>query len=307
VTAALERAEAPPDYAAAVSSLAHRERSTGILAIEGPDRVAFLQGQLTQDVKTLATGQTLPAAGLTPKGKLIYFGRVLALTDRILLLLPAACRSAAAAHLGKYAVFQKVTARDATAELFEIGLYGPRARTFEPPSAATALPPDGELAGGILAPVAMRAELDARLAAAGSRLVQSETAEILRVESGRPRFGKDADESNLPDEIGLRAAISTTKGCYVGQEVVARLRTYGRVNRRLVGLRFPAGVIPAGTVILDPHKPDLELLRVGSSVVSPRLGPIGLGLAFRDIADGSALTAPDESGRVALVTPLPFA
>ena len=153
----------------------------------------------------------------------------------------------------------------------------------------------------------MRAELDAALAAAGSRLVAEETAEILRVEAGRPRFGQDADESNLPDEIGLRAAISTTKGCYVGQEIVARLRTYGRVNRRLVGLRFPSGALAAGTVILDPEKPELELLRVSSSVVSPRLGPIGLGLAFRDIADGAGVPVPDGSGRVALLTPLPFA
>ena len=124
MTSALERALATPDYEAAQSGLAHRQRSTAILSVEGPDRVAFLQGQLTQDVKALAVGTALPAAGLTPKGKLIYFGRALALTDRILLLLPAACRETAAAHLAKYAVFQKVTVRDATAELVEIGLYG---------------------------------------------------------------------------------------------------------------------------------------------------------------------------------------
>jgi tRNA-modifying protein YgfZ len=306
VTAAHERAQATPDYDAAVSALAHRQRSTAILSIEGPDRVGFLQGQLTQDVKALAAGRALPAAGLTPKGKLIYFGRALAFPDRILLLLPAACRSSAAAHLAKYAVFQKVTVRDATAELVEIGLYGPRAEAFEPPPGVTELPAEGEFSAGLIAPAAMRAELHGTLAAAGSRLVQDENAEILRVEAGRPRFGQDADEGNLPDEIGLRAVISTTKGCYVGQEVVARLRTYGRVNRRLVGLRFPAGSLPAGTVILDPHKPDLELLRVSSSVGSPRLGPIGLGLAFRDIADGGIVAAPDETGRIALVTPLPF-
>jgi folate-binding Fe-S cluster repair protein YgfZ len=110
--------------------------------------------------------------------------------------------------------------------------------------------------------------------------------------------------------MGLDAAISATKGCYVGQEIVARLRTYGRVNRRLVGFRFPEGPVAAGTVFPDREKPSLERARVTSSVESPRFGPIGLGLAFHDVGEGARLSLPGASGAVAasaIVCGLPFA
>ena len=114
-----------------------------------------------------------------------------------------------------------------------------------------------------------RAELGAHLESAGSLEIGDEIAEILRVEAGRPRFGTDMDSGNLPDEVGMDDAISTTKGCYVGQEVVARLRTYGRVNRRLVSFRFPEGPIGAGEVLRrsDEETPSrTEAGRVTSSV-----------------------------------------
>jgi folate-binding protein YgfZ len=135
-------------------------------------------------------------------------------------------------------------------------------------------------------------------------------AEALRIEAGRPRFGQDADGSHLADEVGLAAAVSTTKGCYVGQEIVARLRTYGRVNRRLVGFRFPEGAVPAGSLLLRPGEVDrgrIEPGRVTSSADSPRFGPIGLGWAVRDVSEGDRLIAGDGPARGAIVASLPFA
>jgi folate-binding protein YgfZ len=299
--------DAPPDYAAAIARLGHRFRAPGVLAVEGPDREGFLQGQLTQDVRGLAPGQSRPMAGLTPKGKLLYFGRLAAQADRLILLVPAADRAAIAGHLGKYAVFQKVSVSDVSDEFVLLGLYGPASGQIQPTEGALALPADGELAAGLLAPAAHRAALEDLLERAGSTAVSHDSAEILRVEAGRPRFGTDADETNLPDEVGLPSAISTTKGCYVGQEIVARLRTYGRVNRRLVGFRFPEEPVAAGTVFPDPGKANLELGRVTSSVVSPRFGPIGLGFAFRDVAEGGMLRLPADPGRCAVVAALPFA
>ncbi len=297
----------PRDYTAALASLAHRRRATGVLAIEGPDRIDFLQGQVTQDVKSLAPGRVLPAAGLTPKGKLIYFGRVLAEAERLFLLLPAAAVPAVAAHLTKYAVFQKVAVRDVTDAHAEIGVYGPGAAGLELPKEAVRLPPEGEFAGGLLVPAGLLAGAAAILDRAGSITVSPGTAEILRVEAGRPLLGRDADATNLPQEVGLSAAISYTKGCYVGQEIVARVRTYGRINRRLVGFRFPGEPAPEGAVFPDPAKPDHELARVTSAVASPRFGAIGLGLAFREVAEGSAVRDPDRPERVAIVSRLPFA
>lgn len=301
-----EPAAAPPDDAAAREGLAHRVRALGVLAIEGADRVTFLQGQLTQEVRTLEPGRSRPAAGLTPRGKLLYWGRIWNAGDSLLLLLPARAREAVAAHLAKYAVFQKVSVRDRTGEHAAIGLYGPRAAGVPMPKGAAALEPEGEFAAEFFGPREALSAWEAGLARAGSVGVSEETAEVLRVEAGRPRLGQDADESNLPDEVGLEPAISRTKGCYVGQEVVARLRTYGRVNRRLVGFRFAGGLPPAGTEFPNPGRPDHVLARVSSVVRSPRFGAIGLGLAFRDVPDGGSLVRTEQPTWTAVVSPLPF-
>ncbi len=296
-----------PDYAAALSGLAHRRRAAGVLAVSGPDRVAFLQGQLTQDVRGIPAGHSLPVAGLSPKGKLLYFGRVVAMADRLLLLVPASRLEAVLAHLRKYAVFQKVTVADASHEIAYLGLYGPGAARIAAPEGGLLLPPEGEFAAAILAPSGSRSEVDRGLQEAGSVAVSPEAAEILRVEAGRPRFGTDADESSFPDELPLKEAISTTKGCYVGQEVVARIRTYGRIQRRLVGFRFPRSAVEPGAVFLDPDRPALELGRVTSAVLSPRFGPIGLGYAFREVREGGTLVSPERPDLLAVVAALPFA
>ena len=296
----------PPDYAAAREGLAHRLRA-GVIAVEGPDRVAFLQGQVTQDVRGLSPGEARAAAGLTAKGKLLYFGRLVGEAERILLLLPRAAVSGAVAHLAKYAAFQKTTVRDVTDEYARFALYGPGAASVATPDGGLRLPPDGEIAAELLAPASAERSLARSLEESGSVALSESTAEILRVEAGRPLLGKDADESHLPEEVGLAAAISSTKGCYVGQEVVARLRTYGRLNRRLVGFRFPASPVPEGAAFSDPEKPALELARVTSVARSPRFGPIGLGLAFREVGEGSSLADPAHPERVAVVASLPFA
>ena len=126
-------------------------------------------------------------------------------------------------------------------------------------------------------------------------------AEVLRVESGRPRYGLDLDEGTIPQEAGLNErAVSFTKGCYVGQETVARLHYRGKPNRQLRGLRFSAPVATGTPLVLGER----EVGRVGSSVVSPRFGPIGLALVRREAAVGDELVAGE--GR-AVVAELPFA
>ncbi len=295
----------PPDYAAALTSLAHRGREAAVVAVEGPDREAFLQGQITQDVRGLAPGAARRAAGLSPRGKLLYFGWLAAESDRLLLVLPGGRLETVLAHLAKYAVFQKVAVRDATPDFALFALYGPAAGAFAPAPGAVRLAAEGEIAASVLAPARERNSLESLLARAGSAALSPSSSEILRVEAGRPRFGLDADESNLPAEIGLDDAISTTKGCYVGQEIVARMRTYGRPSRRLVGFRFEGAPASAGTTFPDPARPDHELGRVTSSALSPRFGAIGLGFAARDVPDGAALGGA--GGAAAVVTPLPFA
>jgi folate-binding protein YgfZ len=297
----------PPDYRAAKEGLAHRIRPAAVIDVEGEDRVAFLHGQLTQDVKALQPGEVRAAAGLTPKGKLLFIARLLRLPDRIRLLLTAASREQTLAHLKKYAVFQKVSVVDRSDEVVRLGLYGPGAAASTARESWILLPGEGEFSREILAPTSARPEIGEWFAEAGSTPVSDETAEILRIEAGRPRFGKDADESHLADEVGLNEAISTTKGCYVGQEIVARMRTYGRVNRRLVGFRFAPGIIPEGT-LLRPRETEteskIEWGRVTSAVDSPSEGAIGLGYAFRDVPAGGLLISSIDSTLTASVAEL---
>ncbi len=298
------RPPATPDYAAALSGLAHRRREGAVLAVSGPDREPFLQGQLTQDVRGLLPGSSRRAAGLTPRGKLLYFGWLAAAPDRLLLVLTGGPAEAVRAHLQRYAVFQKVSVENVSSDYVLFALHGPRAPAAAVPAGAILLGREGEIAVGVLLPSAAAPDFEATLRAAGSAPLSEAAAEALRIEAGRPRFGRDADETNLPDEVGLAEAISTTKGCYVGQEVVARLRTYGKVSRRLVGFRLGGGA-RAGSAFEDPEKPSRELARVTSAALSPRFGAIGIGMAARDVAEGRALEAPDGGG--AVVVPLPFA
>lgn len=299
-------------YRAAREALGHRRQDSAVLDVEGPDREAFLQGQLTQDVRGLAAGQARPAAALTPQGKLRFVACLVALPDRLRLLLPAAWRRPALDHLRKFAAFQKVTVSDRSEEQIEIGLYGPDARRLAAPPEGLALGAWGEFAAQWLVPRSRAADAEAQLRGAGSVEIDAQAAEVLRVEAGRPRFGSDIDENNLPDEAGLDAAISGTKGCYVGQEIVARRRVYGRINRRLVGYRFPDGPVPAGAGLRRSGIPGegeqrAQAGRVTSSVVSPRFGPIGLGFALHDVPAGGRLWAPGDPPRAAVLAALPFA
>jgi len=300
----------PPAYAAARQRLAHRFRPGAVVDVTGDDRVAFLQGQLTQEMRGLAPGETRPAAALTPKGKILFVARAVGWDDRVRLLVPDSARELALGHLRKYAVFTKVGIEDRSQDFLRLGLYGPDASRLTFPHDVHRLPGEGEFSAELLAPAARRGELEELLESAGSAEVPEETAEVLRVEAGRPRFGADMDSSNLPDEVGMDAAISETKGCYVGQEVVARLRTYGRVNRRLVGFRFPEGPVAAGATLAraEEETPSrTEAGRVTSAALSPDFGPIGLGYAFRDVPTGGRLVATGSAQLSAIVSDLPFA
>src|SRR5262249_55603812 len=132
--------------------------------------------------------------------------------------------------------------------------------------------------------------------------LSEEEAERLRVEAGRPLYGQDMGEDRLPIEAGLSDAVSFTKGCYLGQEVIARATNLGHINRKLVGLRLPALVEP-GTKLSSPSRPDAGV--VTSTVISQKFGPIALAYVHRTLwDDGTELSLPD--GKIARVVSLPF-
>lgn len=153
--------------------------------------------------------------------------------------------------------------------------------------------------------------LSNQLQALGGKLLDDATQEILRVEAGTPLYGVDLDEDRMPAEAGLDDAVSYTKGCYLGQEVVVRLRDRGHLNRKLCGLRIlDGGPAPArGTRLGHPERPNAGV--VTSAVLSPRYGTIALGFVHRTAWDAGTtleLLGEDEKplGRAAQVVTLPF-
>jgi tRNA-modifying protein YgfZ len=291
----------------------YRRSGAGVVDLAGKDRGEFLQGQCTNDVLTLPEGGVLSAAALTPKGKLLHVFRVAALPDRFRLLTAAGRSDSLKAHLQKFAVGRKVELADLSADRVRFDLQGPAPGSLPAAPAGSLLearfcgeavevwPAEGEIAAIWIVPETSAGPVETGLERELPRLTPEES-EILRLEAGRPEFGKDMDESHLPDEVGMEEAISRTKGCYVGQEIVARLRTYGHVNRRLVRFSFSAATPPApGAVLVRPEEPDREAGRVTSAAVSPELGPIGLGYARREIAEGDHLVLRDDPSVTARV------
>ncbi|HEY3960823.1 MAG TPA: glycine cleavage T C-terminal barrel domain-containing protein [Solirubrobacteraceae bacterium] len=144
--------------------------------------------------------------------------------------------------------------------------------------------------------------LAAALLARGATPVSEQSVECLRIEHGRPRYGIDLDDTTIPQEAGLNErAVSFTKGCYVGQETVARLFYRGKPNRRLCGMRLSEAALPGAEL----HLGERVVGRLTSAAVSPTLGPIGLALVRREAEIGTTV-AVGEDGTSAEVLELPF-
>jgi tRNA-modifying protein YgfZ len=289
----------------------------GRLALTGDDRREFLHGQVSQDIEGLEPGQGAYAALLTHKGKMLTDLRVLDLGDELLLSCERAGLQELFNMIRRYKLGSDVELHKRTLEMGELSLIGPEARRI---AAAGDLGPDehdnvrAQLGGhdvmlvatdlGVDVFCAAEATDDVRgaLLAAGAVAVTEAAAELVRVESGRPRYGVDLDEGVIPQEAGLNErAVSFTKGCYVGQETVARLYYRGKPNRHLRGLRLSAPVEP-GTPLRLGEK---EVGRLTSVAVSPAHGPIGLALVRRQAEPGSTLAAGD-GDVTATVVELPF-
>jgi folate-binding protein YgfZ len=317
------------------SSAAH-----GRLLLEGADRRSYLQGLLTNDIAALTPGMGCYAAYLTAQGRMIADMRVFELGDALLVTLEATVTSAVREKWSMFIFSEDVRVEDRSLTTAEVGIYGPHAaqvlseallaeQATPTPSAAglesmpvlactsLVLPAGGVFvlrsddAGvmgfDVVMPAEARDAFLSRLLAAGGAPVDRDAVEVCRVEAGRPRFGIDMTEDTIPLEAGIEdRAISLTKGCYVGQEIIIRVlhRGHGRVARRLVGVSLDpsAGVPPRGSVI---RSPDRDVGVITSAVRSPALGHVvALGYVHRDFtAPGTALSVGDTAATVAA---LPF-
>jgi folate-binding protein YgfZ len=215
----------------------------GKLAVEGPDAAEYLQGQLTNDIEALEPGQGCYAALLDRKGHIQADMRVLRLTpERIWIDTEPATLEVTRRHLQTYKIGRQVEVEDATEGLALLSLIGPAATAIaaapSPPlhgsQEATVCGVPCRVVGSedgidLIAPAAEAARLREGLVAAGAAGVDEGAAEIVRIEGGRPRFGAEMSAETMPAEAGIvEAAVSFTKGCYIGQEPVARLHHRGR-------------------------------------------------------------------------------
>ena len=327
-----------------------RRTDRGLIAVEGPDRADFLQGLLTNDVAALGDGAGCYAAYLTPQGRMVADMDVFSLDERLLLDVDAAVAPVLAARLDSLIFTEEATVTDWSGTHVSYGVHGPAAlevagaaldrlgAVLAAASGVRGLGPHGclqaaadgmttiiarsdELGVPGLALVAERdgaAALRSALVSAGGEEIGAATAEVVRVESGRPAFPADMDTETIPLEAGIEGrAINLTKGCYVGQEVIIRVlhRGGGRVARKLVGLTLgtPGSgadsqlAVPArGTRIQHDGQPVGE---VTSAVVSPVLGcVIALGYVPRALAEtGTRVDVEQGGGRTAaVVTQVPF-
>ncbi len=288
----------------------------GKLVVSGPDAAEYLQGQLTNDVEALSPGEGQYAALLDRKGHMQGDMRVLRpAEEEIRLDTEAEALPAVRRHLETYKIGREVEVRDATEELALLSLIGPRSAEIAalpplPEHACEEVTPAGNecLAVGtrdgidLFVATAEADRLQAALYEAGAVEVGEEAAEILRVEAGVPRFGAEMSDETMPAEAGIvEGAVSFTKGCYIGQETVARLHYKGRPNRLLRGLRLGTPVAPGAVLRLG----EKDVGRIGTSCVSPALGPIGLAIVRREAEPGVEL-AVGEDGVKAQVVELPF-
>ncbi|MGD9737675.1 MAG: folate-binding protein YgfZ [Solirubrobacterales bacterium] len=288
----------------------------GLIAVTGPDAAEYLQGQLTNDIEALAVGEGQYAALLDRKGHMQADMRVLrAAGEEILVDTEAAALPAVTRHLTMYSVGRDVDVADVSSERAVLSLLGPRSAEVAaaPPLPEHACQPltvagteclaVGTRAGIDLVCAAAEAErLAGALRAAGAADVSPEAVELLRIEAGVPRFGAEMGSETMPAEAGIvERAVSFTKGCYIGQETVARLHYKGKPNRHLRGLRLSAAAQP-GTALRLGEK---EVGRLGGSAVSPAQGPIGLAILRREAEPGAELSV-GEDGVKAVVVDLPF-
>lgn len=304
----------------------------GRIVVSGRDRASYLQGLLTNDVVALTAGQGCYAAYLTPQGRMIADLWVYELGDVILLSVPLAAKDTVLAKLDQFIFSEDVQLGDVTATFAPLAVVGPQAAAIVAgalgvdgsalpaaehgnlraslggdPAIVLRVTDTGEPGYEVLVPAEQAARVGQAFVNAGAVLGDEETAEVLRIEAGVPRFGVDMDEDTIPLEAGIEPrAISFTKGCYVGQEVIIRVlhRGHGRVARRLVGLAFEDARVPAAaTPLLVDGK---EAGIVTSAAVSEALGRgVALGYLKRDFTEPGTKVGT-AAGLAATVVALPF-
>ena len=280
----------------------------GKIKATGEDRARLLHAMTTNHVQQLQPGQGCYAFFLNAQGHILSDVRILARADHLLLDTEPETREKVFQHLDKFIIADDVTLEDLSAELVTIGVEGPGAADLLgslgvplPEAEYSATEWDGHLvvrtsgSGGpgywLLAPAAVKAELIERLTGAGAVPATPDELRTVRLENGKPRYGEEITEASLPQETQVPDALHFSKGCYLGQEIVERIRSRGHVNRLLTSLRIQTEHPPAaGAKVMAGEK---EAGSISSAAFSPALRCVAaMGLLRAEFAKPRAAGAP---------------
>jgi len=310
----------------AIGAIAPRQQ----IAVAGPDRAMYLQGLLTNDIPALSAGTGCYAAWLTPQGRMLTDMHVLESGGLILLDVPAETADATRDRLEQFIFTENVQVELLAGKLTGVWIHGPNAAAVvgrvlldapgrsertdptslrdyqhvsmsfhEQPVSVARIDQLGVPGFCVYIEPSHERDLIAALIQAGAHEVSREAIEAVRIEAGYPVFGVDMTDDTIPLEAGIEErALSLSKGCYVGQEVIIRVlhRGHGRVARKLVTLRID-GVVPQRGARL--FAADRNVGFVTSAADSPRLGAIAMAYVHRDfLTPGTTLDAATDSGRV---------
>jgi folate-binding protein YgfZ len=255
------------------------------ISMSGSEAVTFLNGLITNDVKTLDEKRWLPAAFANVQGRLLASVRLIRRANDILLDTEDVTREKVLKIIERFTLAGDFKVADLTGESALISLQGRGASAFLEkitlPDDTTVVPAThtGEAGFDLIVSAAQKDKLQQSLLAAGAVGVSAEVEEILRIEAGIARYGVDMDETNVVTETNLDDAVSYTKGCYLGQEIIVRIKHRGHVAKKLTGLRFETeqAIGAATEQAIEPGAlirsiDDKEIGRVTSATFSPALG-----------------------------------
>ena len=287
--------------------------SRGRIRVSGSEATMFLNGLMTNDVKSLAANRWMLSVFPTVQGRMIGAVRVIRGSELSFLIdTETASHDAVLKTISRFTMAGDFKVSDVTAETALLSVQGEIAgevidKVFE--TSASEIPVNGvsEVSGvtiirashtgengfDIVVDSSRKAELLQAFETAGAQPISEDTLEILRVEAGIARFGLDIDETNVVPETNLDDAVSYTKGCYVGQEIIVRIKHRGHPAKKLTKLRFQTDTqIESGAVIKSTE--NQEIGKVTSAVISPHLGSIGLGyVRYEYLAEGTRVVVGD--------------
>jgi len=276
----------------------------GVLKLTGSERQSWLQGMVTNDVGKLQPGDSCYAAHLNAQGKVVAQMTVHADTDALWLIVEQISVEKLASTFDRLIIMEDAQIQNVSAEYAVLGLIGPQAdRVLQGVGGVAART---QLGNDLVVSKADESRVSDALVAAGAIAVDPETWNVVRAESGIPVYGVDVDETTTMPELGQRG-INYDKGCYIGQEVVARIRYIGHVNRRFVGFVCEGSDVPEIRSTVQVQGKDAGY--VTTAVHSPGLGkPIALGFVNRVAGEpGTAVTLAGKNASVpARVASLPL-